>query len=192
VLTVGGIEPRKGSIVLLEGFAELCARAPGADPLLVVAGGATLFDYRDEIDRFHDRLGELGLRSRVRLLGPVAPDVLLRLYRAADVFAFPSVMEGFGLAAIEALASGLPVVASDIDVFREFLVDGGNALLSPVGDAGALGARLARLARDDVLRGRLAAAARGSIAAYTWDAAAETHERAYRVLLAARDRSEAA
>ena len=190
VLTVGGIEPRKGSLVLLDGFAELCERAPEADPLLVVAGGATLFDYRDELVRFEERLGELGLRDRVRLPGPVEPDELVRLYRAADVFAFPSVKEGFGLAAIEALASGLPVVASDLDVFREFLADGRNALLAPTGDARSLGERLARLALDPELRARLAAAARGSTAAFTWDAAAEAHERAYAILLAAR--SEAA
>jgi glycosyltransferase-like protein len=189
VLTVGGIEPRKGSLTLLEAFAELCGRARDSDPLLVVAGGATLFDYREEIVRFHDRVGELGLRSRVRTLGPLAPEALERLYRAADVFAFPSVKEGFGLAAIEALASGLPVVASDLDVFGEFLADGVNALLCPVGDAGALGDRLVRLARDPGLRARMAAAARGSAAAYTWDAAAETHERAYRILRGATDRT---
>ena len=188
VLTIGGIEPRKGSLTLLEAFAELCATEPGRRPLLVVAGGATLFDYRDEIGRFHARVVELGLTSQVRVLGPLEPDEVERLYRAADVFAFPSVKEGFGLVALEALASGLPVVASDLEVFGAFLAHEANALLSPVGDPAALGAALVRVARDGELRARLAAAARGSIAAYSWRAAAESHETAYRMLLSAGDR----
>ncbi len=65
VLTIGGIEPRKGSLTLLEGFARLRELAPELDALLVVAGGATLFDYRDEVDRFHARVAELGLEDSV-------------------------------------------------------------------------------------------------------------------------------
>ena len=92
------------------------------------------------------------------MLGALAAEELERLYRAADVFAFPSVKEGFGLAALEALAAELPVVASDLDVFRGFLADGESALLTPVGDAEALAARArARGARRRAAR----AAARG-------------------------------
>ena len=56
------------------------------------------------------------------------------LYRAADVFALPSVKEGFGLAVLEALAAGLPAVVSDLDVFQTYLADGDSALMAPVGD----------------------------------------------------------
>ena len=91
----------------------------------------------------------------MRGLGALEPDEIERLFRAADVFAFPSVKEGFGLAALEALAAGLPLVASDLDVFRGFLTDGESALLHPVGDAAALAAALARVARDPALRARL-------------------------------------
>ena len=94
------------------------------------------------------------------MLGALAPAEIESLYRAADVFAFPSVKEGFGLAALEALAADLPVVASDIDVFREFLGDGESALLAPVGDARALAAAMARVARDELLRARLRAGGR--------------------------------
>ena len=71
------------------------------------------------------------MTEHVRVLGALEPEAIERLFRAADVFAFPSVKEGFGLAALEALAAGLPVVASDIDVFRGFLDDGESALLAP-------------------------------------------------------------
>jgi glycosyltransferase-like protein len=180
VLTVGGIEPRKGSLTLLEGFAELRAQAPDLDPLLLVVGGATLFDYRDEIDRFAARARELGVSDHVRHVGTVSPAELERHYRAADVFAFPSTKEGFGLVALEALAAGLPVVASEIDVFRTFLVHGESALLSPAGDGSALGRALARLARDGALRERLVAGGRQVVDAYGWDTAAVAHEDAYR------------
>jgi glycosyltransferase-like protein len=192
VLTVGGIEPRKGSLTLLEGFAALRATARELDPLLVLAGGATLFDYRHEIDRFHGRVAELGLLEHVRVLGSLGDDDLERLYRAADVFAFPSTREGFGLAALEALASGLPVVASDLDVFRTFLIDARSALLVPVGDEDALGAALARIAREPSLRARLRQDGSRLAATRTWDRAAAGHERVYRSLLRSVERIGAA
>jgi glycosyltransferase-like protein len=179
VLTVGGIEPRKGSLTLLEGFAELRAQMPERDPLLLIVGGATLFDYRDEIGRFEARARELGVSEHVRNVGTVSPAELERHYRAADLFAFPSTKEGFGLVALEALAAGLPVVASEIDVFLTFLVHGESALLSPAGDGSALGRSLARLASDRALCERLVAAGRHVVDAYGWDTAAAAHENAY-------------
>jgi glycosyltransferase-like protein len=186
VLAVGGIEPRKGSITLLEGFAALRRAAPRRDAVLLVAGGATLFDYRDEIDRFAARASALGLEGDVRVLGPLADGELERLYRAADVFAFPSVKEGFGLVVLEALASGLPVVASDLDVLRGFLADGESALLVPCGDAAALGRALGRAATDEALVARLRTGGRAVVAGHGWDVAARAHERAYRDFMAAR------
>ena len=185
IVAVGGIEPRKGSLTLLEAFARVRSLAPERDPLLVVAGGATLFDYRDEIDRFHARAGELGVTEHVRALGALDDGGLERLYRACDVFAFPSVKEGFGLAALEALASGLPVVASDLPAFGSFLRHGANALLAPPGDAGALAAAIVALARDESLRERLRRAGRQTAAAHSWAAVARAHERAYAEMAAA-------
>jgi glycosyltransferase-like protein len=179
VLTIGGIEPRKGSLTLLEGFARLRALAPEVDSLLVVAGGATLFDYRHEVDRFHARVASLGVEGSVRVLGSLTDHEIESLYRAADAFAFPSTKEGFGLAALEALASGLPVVASALDEFTGYLSDGRSALLVPVGDGDALGAALARVARFPATRAELRAGGLRVASHYTWDRAAVTHERAY-------------
>lgn len=185
VLNVGGIEPRKGSLTLLEAFARLRALVPELDPLLVIAGGATLFDYRYEVDRFHARVAQLGLEPRVRVLGSLPDGELERLYRAADLFAFPSTTEGFGLAALEALACDLPVVASDLDALRTFLRHERSALLVPVGDSAALAAALARLARAPGEREALRVAGRQTAADYTWERAAVEHERAYAEVLRA-------
>jgi glycosyltransferase-like protein len=185
ILTVGGIEPRKGSLTLLRAFAAARDALSDRHLVLLVAGGATLFDYRDEIGRFHELRDDLGLDGEVRVLGPVTDAQLEGLYRAADVFALPSVKEGFGLAVLEALAAGLPAVVSDLDVFRTFLADGESALMAPVGDERALAAALVRAASDPALTARLREDGRAVAARHGWDRAAAAHEAAYARFLAA-------
>jgi glycosyltransferase-like protein len=184
ILTVGGIEPRKGSLTLLRAFAAARAAMQERHPVLLVAGGATLFDHRDEIGRFHALREDLGLDGEVRVLGPVSDAELESLYRAADVFALPSVKEGFGLAVLEALAAGLPAVVSDLDVFRTFLDDGESALMAPVGDDRALAAALVRAATSPELAMRLRAGGQRVAMDHGWDRAAAAHEAAYARFLA--------
>jgi glycosyltransferase-like protein len=189
ILTVGGIEPRKGSVTLLEAMARVAAQTrehhlpPGAPqrPVLAIVGGHTFFDYRAYRDSALARLSELGLVEGrdILLLGTVSEADLGAWYRAADAFAFPSVKEGFGLVVLEALAAGLPVVASDIPVFAEYLQDGQSALLVPPGDPAALAGALHRLAGDPALRQRLAAGGRPLIDRFTWAASARTHREIY-------------
>jgi glycosyltransferase-like protein len=185
ILTVGGIEPRKGSVTLLEAVAGLKraveSNGGGPRPVLAVVGGHTFFDYRAYRDSALARLPELGLAEGrdVLLLGTVSEADLGGWYRAADAFAFPSVKEGFGLVVLEALAAGLPVVASDIPVFAEYLEDGRNALLVAPGDAGALAGGLGRLAADPELRRRLAAGGAPLLDRFTWAASAASHRKIY-------------
>jgi glycosyltransferase-like protein len=172
VLSVGGIEPRKGSIELLEAFALL--REP--DVRLVIAGGETLFDYRDYRAQWEKRATELGVDPVV--LGPVDHDELPALMAAAGVFAFPSVKEGFGLAAMEALAAGVPLVASDLPVLREVFGDVAGFGADPVGLAKELARALEGV--DPARR----AAGEALAARYTWRGAAQAHGELYRSLLA--------
>lgn len=165
VLAVGGIEPRKGSRDLLEAMALLRAERP--DLRLVVAGGETLFDYRDYRRDFDARAVELGVAPLV--LGPVGHDVLPALVAAADAFAFPSTKEGFGLAALEALAAGVPVVARDLPVLREVMGDA--ALYAATVPDLATQLRVAAGPRD-LARAR---AGRETAGRYTWAAAAQAH-----------------
>jgi glycosyltransferase-like protein len=167
VLAVGGIEPRKGSLDLLEAFARLGE----PDLSLVVAGGETLFDYRDYRARWEKRAAELGVAPVV--LGPVAHDELPSLMRSAAVFAFPSTKEGFGLAAMEALAAGVPVVTRDLPVLREVFDGVARFASTPPEFADAL--RLALAAGPEDRAAGLALARR-----YTWPAAAEAHREFYR------------
>lgn len=179
VLTVGGIEPRKGSLDLLDAYALLRERDPGVS--LVVAGGETLFDYRDYRAAFDRRAAQLGVEPVV--LGPVPDDELPSLVAAASAFAFPSTKEGFGLAAMEALAAGVPLVVRDLPVLRE--VFGTAALFA--GTPAALAAELGRaMDRPDPRR---LAAGRALASRHTWQAAAERHLAFYHALIASRRRS---
>jgi glycosyltransferase involved in cell wall biosynthesis len=180
VLTVGGVEPRKGTATLFEAMAELKRRLR-PEPVLAVVGGHSFQDYRPYREAALARLPDLGLDAGrdVILLGTVSESDLGGWYRAADAFAFPSVEEGFGLAPLEALATGMPVVASDIPAFGEFLVDGENALLVPPGDSHALAEALNALAADPSLGRRLAEAGLPVVERFTWQASARQHQAIY-------------
>ena len=174
VLAVGGIEPRKGSIDLLEAFARVRGSQPGLR--LVIAGGETLFDYRPYRAEWEARAD--ALRVQPVVLGPVPHADLPSLVAAADVFAFPSTVEGFGLAAMEALAAGVPLVTRDAPVLRE--VFGGAALFGA--DVPGIAVALAHALDDPdpVLR----SAGRDLAFRHTWADAARRHLTFYRSLLA--------
>ena len=192
VLAVGGVQPRKGSRVLLEAFARARGRLPGA-PLLVVAGGDGFFTDPSALRAWDDDAARLGLvvhrgpgappDADVARIGVVDDDQMPMLYRAADVLAFPSTREGFGLVVVEAMAAGLPVVTSDLPVLAEFLRDGDDCLMTPVGDAGPLAQALVRLVNDGPLRSRLTASAREVVQRHTWDDAARRAEEVYGAVL---------
>lgn len=194
VLAVGGVQPRKGSRVLLEAFARARGRLPGS-PLLVVAGGDGFFADPAAVRAWEDDAVRLGLvvhrgpgappEADVARIGVVDDDDMPVLYRAADVLAFPSTREGFGLAVVEAMAAGLPVVTSDIPVLAEFLRDGDDCLMTPVGDSGPLAQAIVRLVNDADLRARLTASGRDTVRRHTWDEAARRAEEVYEGELAA-------
>jgi glycosyltransferase-like protein len=170
VLAVGGIEPRKGSIDLLEAYAAL--RRPAVQ--LVFAGGETLFDYRPYREAFEARARELDVEPVV--LGTVDDGDMPGLLAGAAVLPFFSTKEGFGLAAMEALAAGVPVVARDLPVLREVFREEVEYAKDHASMTAALG---------QALDGKLAFR-RGSGAdlarSYSWDTAAAAHVAFYRQL----------
>lgn len=190
VLAVGGIEARKGSRLLLEAFARARGRL-GDDAVLAIAGGGALFDgpdYRDAWWRDADRLGVVvhdtadgpaPPQANVIILGIVPEAQMPTLYRAADVLAFPSTREGFGMVVLEAMASGTPAVVADIPVLREHLTDDVDCVMVSAGDSGPLSNALVSLARDEQLRRRLIRAGAQTAARFTWSASASAHEDLY-------------
>jgi glycosyltransferase involved in cell wall biosynthesis len=147
---VGRLALQKGQRHLIAAMPLLLERVPGAHA--VIAGGGDLEDY------LRDLAEEAGVAQRVHVLGP-RKDVPA-LMHAIDVFAMPSIWEGFGLVLLEAMAAGRPIVASRVATIPEVVVDGETGLLVPAGDPQALADALAVLADQPTLARRLGEAGR--------------------------------
>ena len=179
-LSVGGVEPRKGSRYLFEALG-LLKRATARRVVLAVMGGQSFQDYADYRERALASLPGLGLSldEDVRLLGTVPDEEVPHWYAAADALAFPSLKEGWGLAVLEGLAAGLPVVATDLPVFREYLTPGQSALLVPPEDAAALARAMLVLVEDRTMAAHLAAHAPAIVSRFSWKATALRHRAIY-------------
>lgn len=155
VISIGRMTPQKNQGILLE--ATRILQANGIDTFVLLAGDGP---WRS---RYEARARDLGLSSRALFLGdrPDVPDLL----GAADVMAFPSLHEGFGLALVEALACALPVVASRITPISEIVRDGQTGLLIDPRSAEDLGSGLAVLLRDEGRRHRMGTAGRRDVLA---------------------------
>lgn len=180
VLAVGGIEERKNPLRLLDAFATLRQQQP--DTQLLIAGGVSLLDHDSITREFHAALRaqglHLGLYGDVVLTGAVADADMLALYRRAGVLALPSLREGFGLVVLEALASGTPVVVSNIAPFTEYLDDTLAEWADPLDSAS-----IASALRRALDRGRATQTSPGVqslCARYSWHASAARHAAIYR------------
>ena len=180
--TAGRNHPKKGYDVLLRAAAELAQHASRAF-LLVIAGPGTR-ELQGLVDQH-------ALGGRVRLLGPIGADDsagmpalpadrLVDLYRAADAFVFASRLETFGIALVEAMAAGLPVITTDAPGCRDVAGAGAHALTVAAGDSAALAAAMADLlatpARTAAYADRAAARARD----FSWDHVVDRYVEAYR------------
>lgn len=188
VLFVGRITPHKGIDVLL--------RALPGEATLTIAGSEG--HDPDPPERHYPMLVRRLAASRdVTFAGPVLEEELPKLYRRAAVVALPSVhrtifgrhhpiAELLGLVALEAMASGTPVVASRVGGLPEVVLDGETGFLVPPGDAAALRDRLSRLLGDRTLAETMGRAGRELVLErFTWKAVAERCLRAYEELLGA-------
>ena len=191
-LSIGGIEPRKNSIRLVTAFnsARRQLLAQGLDPILLIAGGETLFDYTPYRTEFfgwlHD--SELEIGKDILLLGTVEDEQIPELYHAADGLLFPSVKEGWGLVVLEAMASGLPVLTSDIPVFKEYLQHEENAIMVSAEDESSIAAGIEKLAIDLKLKQRLASSGPKTAELYSWESTAKAHLEYYYELLSAKSK----
>ncbi len=122
IVSVGRLEPYKGPDVLLEAFARLADR----DSLeLVVVGGGS------EEPRLKQLAESLGISARVRFAGPLPPGRIAEEFQAADLYVQPSRREGFGVALVEAMATGLPAVATRSGGPEDIVTAVGGVLVSP-------------------------------------------------------------
>jgi glycosyltransferase involved in cell wall biosynthesis len=147
---VGRLAPQKGQRHLIAAMPALLERVPNAHAVIV--GGGDLEDY------LRDLADDLQVADRMHVLGPRRD--IPALMHAIDVFAMPSIWEGFGLVLLEAMAAGRPVVASRVATIPEVVVDGETGLLVPVGEPLALADALTMLAQQPELARRYGEAGR--------------------------------
>ena len=174
LLYVGGIDPRKNVEFLLEILAGLLSDAQQSRPVLAMVGA---YERDRCFSSFQSKLKELGLDHDVCLLGFVPDEQLPEIYQLADAFVFPSLYEGFGLPPLEAMASGLPVVAGNNSSLPE--VVGSAGLLVPDRDDLAWGRAIRSVLEDVELRKDLRGCGLKQATQFTWESSVEKTMQAY-------------
>jgi phosphatidyl-myo-inositol alpha-mannosyltransferase len=170
-------EPRKGLQILLKAFEILAPRRDGLR--LLIAGPG-------DIDEARHKLPEK-VRDRVVFLGEVSEGDKIRVLHSVDVFCSPNTGgESFGIVTAEAMAAGLPIVASDIEAFRQVLRGGSAGELFAVGDPADLARTAAGLLDDPARRAELSVAALAAVADYDWSVVARDVVRVYETVVLGR------
>ncbi len=167
VLSVGTNYRYKNFVRLIEAWALLARTRPDV-PDLVIIGDDQDPQYAVQMKQARTSTGELA--ERVHLLGEVRYEDVKAYYAHAELFVFPSYLETFGHPLLEAMASDTPLVASDIEVFRE--VAGEAAVYADPFEPGSLAAAIGSVLDDPDLAGRLVSAGRERVTRFTWERSA--------------------
>jgi D-inositol-3-phosphate glycosyltransferase len=188
LLLVGRIEPLKGIDTLIRALGLLGQRRPewrGELSALIVGGAGedARARWNGEQQRLHALRAELGVADAVHFLGARPQEQLPLLYAAADIVTMPSHYESFGLATLEGLACGRPVVATAAGGPALIVEDGVSGLLAAPGDHVALAGPLERLLDDDVLRAQMGNRARLRAERFGWPAVTCDIQQVYRETL---------
>ena len=180
VLCVGGVEPRKNSLLCLEAMTAVMAQAP--EVFWLIAGGESVLDHRAYQDRFEQQLATLPrmIQSRIVRTGRVEEQELTDLYGASDILLCASQQEGFGLCVLEAAAARRPVVVSCRPPFSEYLPEQAALFVDPDSPAAIAGAVL-RLRAEPPLRQELEERGHAIARELSWERSAAEHARAYRI-----------
>jgi D-inositol-3-phosphate glycosyltransferase len=171
VLFVGRIEPLKGLDTLIRAMSCLEYKKLGCPDLVVIGGdpNANAEDMTVEMARLQKLSHDLNLDDMVMFLGKRDQDTLPYYYSAADVLVMPSHYESFGMVALEAMACGTPVIASQVGGLAFLIQDGVTGYHVPGGDSVALCDRLTRLLGDEPLRQKMGEQGAQYAQGYTWE-----------------------
>ncbi|MEZ4728017.1 MAG: glycosyltransferase [Caldilineaceae bacterium] len=172
ILFVGRIEPLKGVDTLLRAMSILQERHPAAIQntcLAIVGGDPWTEDLDTEMARLQQLRTDLGIHDLVTFLGAKDQEILPYYYAAAEMVVMPSHYESFGMVALEAMAMGTPVIASEVGGLAHLVQPGVNGFHVPSRDPEALAARILELLTDKALRQQLGQQARTYAKQYSWE-----------------------
>ncbi|MDJ0736535.1 MAG: glycosyltransferase family 1 protein [Nostocaceae cyanobacterium] len=184
ILYVGRFDPRKGIETLVRAVAQ--SKLHGSYNLQLIIGGGSRPGHSDgdERDRIEKIVAELGMTEFTSFPGRLSQDILPTYYAAADVCVVPSHYEPFGLVAIEAMASGTPVVASDVGGLQFTVVPGETGLLAPPQNVDGFATAIDRIIINPQWRDKLGEAARKRVVTkFSWDGVAQQLSQLYTELL---------
>ncbi len=185
VLYVGRFDPRKGIETLVRAFALLKEEGVENVKLVIVGGSSPQMPDGDEKERIESIIGELGLSPEVIFAGRIGHDILPLYYTAADVCVIPSHYEPFGLVAIEAMACGTPVIASDVGGLKFTIIPEETGLLVPPLDIEAFAKGIHRILFDDLWARKMRKQGSANVhQRFTWGGVAIQLSELYRYLLA--------
>ncbi len=173
ILCLSRIDANKGHDLLLNAFDIVRKSVP--DVRLVIGGGSANPEEREAgvLANIWNIITKRGMTDRVSIIGYIADEMMAPTYRQAEMFVLPSLFEPFGMTAQEAMACGVPVVASKLGGIRDVITTGENGLLVDPANAAEFAAGITRLLEDDRLRAAIGTAARRSVAeTYSWEAIA--------------------
>jgi glycosyltransferase involved in cell wall biosynthesis len=184
ILFVGNLIQYKGPHILIRAMPGVIERIPKTRLIMVGSG-----NMRDELEKLSKKLE---LSKYVEFAGFVGGNLKSLYYKTADIFVLPSIMgpENSPVAILEAMASGLPTVASKISGIPDTVNDGETGSLIPPGDSEALADAVVHLLRDPNLRSRMADSAKKKLDNYSWEKIAKESEKLYKSLTSAQNSRE--
>ena len=181
-LSVGRNHPKKNYGRLIEAVARLAGDTDRPFQLQIVGNG---------VPELTEQLNGLGLSGHIKLADQIGgaeagngvpwlpASALVELYRAADAFVFPSLIETFGIAIVEAMAAGLPVIVGDSPGCRDIVRRGHDGIAVPARDPTALAAAMSTLMSDDGVRRAYAAKAKARARDFSWDTVVDAYTALY-------------
>lgn len=163
ILSVGSISQRKGHLLLVKAFEIVHKTVPSAK--LIIAGTLTEKAYYTQLQ---NEIGKLHLKQSVELLTNIPQEQLLQIYQEATIFALHSQEESQGIALVEAMATGLPIVSTLVGGIPFVVKNGKTGLLSKYGDVDSFANNMIKLLTNENLRTQMSQSARLSAQSYSW------------------------
>lgn len=178
ILSVGSISRRKGHLLLLQAFDQVCKQVPKAK--LIIAGVLAEQDYYNELQSY---ISQSSNKANIRLLVNLPQEELYELYKKAGIFALHSQEESQGIALVEAMATGLPIVATNVGGIPYVVNDSKTGYLSDYGDINSFSKNLIVLLSNSTDYNKISTCANHEAQRYVWKNIADEVVRVYREIL---------